>query len=361
MWGCSMSFPVGGVEASAAEAWRHMRALRHDPPGLAGDGGPRGRTFNAALEQAEQLFVAAAGVGTAARPILLFYGLSQAGRALAAAWTETEDGRLSGHGIKALYLTSAETAAEVAVQGDRRGSFPTIATLLGTEQFGTEIKLGELCGLLPDLMGFPLSADQSRRPIEFTTWTVNDPPFSDQIQTIGCALLPPELGVDPGVDMATGLQSLVRQKVQNMDDLRRQIEDFASPYPALREWFPRGEGQGVTGQRINDRLSLTYVCPPGWSNTGDSARGVHSYLGVSYAFPESASGAVAPHPLLVWWSVLFALSMLARYEPDRWYKHISVASSPEAVPIENLLNLAMSSVPRTLLQVFTQLRDQLAT
>jgi len=73
MWGCSMSFPVGGVEASAAEAWRHMRALRHDPPGLAGDGGPRGRTFNAALEQAEQLFVAAAGVGTAARPILLFF------------------------------------------------------------------------------------------------------------------------------------------------------------------------------------------------------------------------------------------------------------------------------------------------
>jgi len=142
-----MSFPVGRVEASAAEAWRHMRALRHDPPGLAGDGGPRGRTFDAALEQAEQLFVAAAGVGTAARPILLFYGLSQAGRALAAAWTETEDGRLSGHGIKALYLTSAETAAEVAVQGDRRGSFPTIATLLGTEQFGTEIKLGELCGL----------------------------------------------------------------------------------------------------------------------------------------------------------------------------------------------------------------------
>ena len=81
----------------------------------------------------------------------------------------------------------------------------------------------------------------------------------------------------------------------------------------------------------------------------------------SYAFPESASGAVTPHPLLVWWSVLFALSMLARYEPERWYKHISVASSPEAVPIENLLNLAMSSVPRTLLQVFTQLREQLAT
>lgn len=157
------------------------------------------------------------------------------------------------------------------MQGARRGSFPTIATLLGAEQFDTEIKLGELCGLLPDLMGFPLSVAQLRRPIEFTTWTVNDPPFSDQIQTIGCALLPPELGVDPGVDMATGLQSLVRQKVQNMDDLRRQIEDFASPYPALREWFPRGEGQGVTGQRINDRLSLTYVCPPGWSNTGDSA------------------------------------------------------------------------------------------
>ena len=65
-----------------------------------------------------------------------------------------------------------------------------------------------------------------------------------------------------------------------------------------------------------------------------------------------------PHPLVVWWAILFALSMLARYEPDRWTQHTSVASSPEAVPVENLLTSAMSAVPETLLQAFTQLLDQ---
>jgi hypothetical protein len=56
--------------------------------------------------------------------------------------------------------------------------------------------------------------------------------------------------------------------------------------------------------------------------------------------------------------VLYALSMLARYEPDRWTQHTSVASSAEAVPIENLLTSAMTAVPQTLLEAFTQLQDQ---
>src|SRR6266511_1906721 len=62
--------------------WQHLRALRHAPPGGA-HSGDRRKTFGSALEQAEQLLEAAATVGYAARPILLFYGLSQAGRAVA--------------------------------------------------------------------------------------------------------------------------------------------------------------------------------------------------------------------------------------------------------------------------------------
>lgn len=46
---------------------------------------PRRRTYVMALEQAEQMFHAAHSVGPATSPLLLFYGLSQAGRAVAAA------------------------------------------------------------------------------------------------------------------------------------------------------------------------------------------------------------------------------------------------------------------------------------
>jgi hypothetical protein len=44
--------------------------------------------YVAALQQAEQLFHAAREAGFASSPLLLFYGLSQAGRAIAAALLE---------------------------------------------------------------------------------------------------------------------------------------------------------------------------------------------------------------------------------------------------------------------------------
>ena len=52
------------------------------------------------MEQSEELFKAAANVAPPSRPILLFYGLSQAGRAVAAASkTATTDWELQAHGI----------------------------------------------------------------------------------------------------------------------------------------------------------------------------------------------------------------------------------------------------------------------
>jgi len=64
---------------------RYRFSLRANPPGHAG--GKRQATFVMALDQAEQLFGASAATGPAARPLPLFYGLSQAGRALVATRT----------------------------------------------------------------------------------------------------------------------------------------------------------------------------------------------------------------------------------------------------------------------------------
>ena len=61
-----------------------MRSLRADRPRFAARGA-RARTFGAGLEQAEQLWLASQNVGAIASPLLLFYGLTQAGRAICAA------------------------------------------------------------------------------------------------------------------------------------------------------------------------------------------------------------------------------------------------------------------------------------
>ncbi|KOG74492.1 hypothetical protein ADK77_05140 [Streptomyces antibioticus] len=51
------------------------------------------------------------------------------------------------------------------------------------------------------------------------------------------------------------------------------------------------------------------------------------------------------HPLMVWWAVLYTLSMLARYEPATWSTLISVDNSQHAVAIERLLERAINHVP----------------
>jgi hypothetical protein len=58
--------------------------LRAAPPLAAQDPEPRA-VFSAALQQSEELFAAAEVAGPAAKPLPLFYALSQAGRAIAAA------------------------------------------------------------------------------------------------------------------------------------------------------------------------------------------------------------------------------------------------------------------------------------
>jgi len=239
-----MSLPVGTVSASAWESWRHLRALRHDPPGLAAAGGPRKRTFDTALEQAEQLFAAASVVGAEVRPLLLFYGLSQAGRALAAAWVSADNGQLSGHGIKSTNYRSAARVADVTVESASRGSFTTIAELLGAPNLSHPMKLGDLCGLLPDLASFPLNAD-APTPVPFRTHRVTHPPLSKDVQLIGAAVLPQWLmnapPVDERLDETPGLQMQSRlQHQQHLNrTLRMRVEAFIAAYPALRQgWFP---------------------------------------------------------------------------------------------------------------------------
>lgn len=51
------------------------------------------------------------------------------------------------------------------------------------------------------------------------------------------------------------------------------------------------------------------------------------------------------HPLMVWWVVLYALSMLTRYEPAKWTKMIDVNRSEQATAIEFVLDTALDAVP----------------
>jgi hypothetical protein len=59
-----------GAEAT----WEQLRGTRWSPPPAAAADQARRRTYVFALEQAEQMFRAAAGTGVATRPLLVFSG-----------------------------------------------------------------------------------------------------------------------------------------------------------------------------------------------------------------------------------------------------------------------------------------------
>jgi hypothetical protein len=75
---------VDELHENASWGWAQLRAMRSAPPGLASNDLERSDVFTSSLEQAEQLCRAATVTPPAARPLPLFYAMSQATRAVAA-------------------------------------------------------------------------------------------------------------------------------------------------------------------------------------------------------------------------------------------------------------------------------------
>ena len=65
----------------------------------------------------------------------------------------------------------------------------------------------------------------------------------------------------------------------------------------------------------------------------------------AWIFPKAPDAEDPLHPLISWWAVLFILSMLSRYQPNQWIAELNVDSSANAVPIEHILEAALSVCP----------------
>jgi YaaC-like Protein len=318
--------------------WRHIRALRHRPPGHAGRGNRR-KVFSAALEQAEQLFAAAAAVDYAARPILLFYGLSQAGRAIAAAATaaEPDSWKLTGHGVTVRNLAQSPPLHQLAVQDAGLGSFTQLATLLSSGSLPQGVDFGQLWATIPSLLDAPLdigdieyrpvlSFDRSSSdarslrgwvnglPIRFSDWTTED-----QIdEFLSC--YPSLAGHGPDHTINTAKEPNYR------------VDESGMRIAIAREWIDSREPYVLQGY---------YSTPESVSDLTQPYRGDDD----RWVFPTLGGSDKQLNPLLAWWAILFTLSMLARYEPASWTMHLDVDSSANAIPLETVLVRALEVCP----------------
>ena len=337
-----------------ATVWRHIRAFRSRPPGHA-DHDKRRSVFSAALEQAEQLFSAAETVGYAARPILLFYGLSQAGRAVAAASRHAGENnfRLSGHGIKVsnLKVQPTPTLRDLKIIDNGSGSFTQLAPMLQSGSLPKATTLGELWATIPDSPAPRLQVDdpEHRAALRYVHVGVAGGSVTGHIHPLPSAL-----------ESATAAQ----------------LADFMASYPTLagftaaggigrkgtKAWVPDAFLAGV--DPAGDEpvgLSLTWQVPTNKTNLvplSEREQGMRTeqivedrltqpYRGDSerFVFPALGGSAEPLHPLLAWWALLYALSMLARYEPESWTEQLDRDASENAVPLEALMDRALHTCP----------------
>lgn len=57
---------------------------------------------------------------------------------------------------------------------------------------------------------------------------------------------------------------------------------------------------------------------------------------------------------MLWWTVLYALSMLARYQPKEWMSLMSVDKSDSAVAIEYILERATGFLPELIARIINR-------
>ncbi len=79
-----------------------------------------------------------------------------------------------------------------------------------------------------------------------------------------------------------------------------------------------------------------------------------------WLIPRVGDGSDCLSPVLLWWILLFGLSLLARYEPAAWRAALNLDQSPVADPLTQLLDDALVIVPDLLFDAATQDRGTIS-
>lgn len=305
-----------------------IQALRAEPPLYAADAADRRRVFGAALQQFEELLTASRAVGYASAPLPLFYALSQAGRAIAAARCRDDRWDFKGHG-----LTVDEdreqiglTVVKPSYRKDRRDAFSVVADSTRSDTLAGPVELQTLWASIPDLPRVEGLGVRSPGAIRLTA-----SPFS------------PTPHDSPAIQQA----ALVRIEEAALPDHERDdaVAERLARYPASQPYKVIG---GMTFSPEDLWLSFAVGDEEQWRTVAEVGE---PYLDdfALYLRPGLGGGDRVPSALMTWWAVLLALSQFARYVPAAWTAALDRDSSTMAVPIENGIRTAQRILPSLVL------------
>lgn len=300
---------------------------------------------------------AAADVGAAARPLPLFYALSQAGRAIAAARVRAP-WRLAGHGLRMPGDDADRTLLKRVVKPAKRPtsgrchSFSAVAEAIGSDALSRPAQLGALWAAIPDLLPptpqVPLAEPGWRRPLRALLPDFGDDHLAESVAD----MMPFQLllsGLPDGLDpeqLLAELQEYPTAAGAAVMTPRGNQPDPLSGSSVLHHYGPTGE-----------RLP-TFVWPDVGRHVLERARRLNEIApdyrgqGARLLIPR-LDGVDHLSPLMLWWALLFGLSNFARYDPELWIAALAVDASTLAVPIEEALNVALEALPDLILDALT--------
>ncbi len=316
----------------ATRIWSRIRELRAVRPGRAADDDERAAVFGAALQQFEELMAAASSVGYAARPLPLFYAISQAGRAIASAHAG-DPWELSGHGLKHT-LRDPIFASLIAPKPDAKDSFSHVCACLSQDPLTKPVELGALWASLPEFWGIDLPGDQWHRALRaqppITEFAVHN--LTGSIPAVICGLLHRSFeGLSDG-------------------DSTEALKSELAYYPGARDWEPsvRTPHPDEFGRHADVRWpaenAVTKLRVLEQRTPQYRVRGQHWLRPVLNESNDFLS------PLMTWWALLFGLSSLARYHPAPWIHALRRDGNKDAVPLETTMDEALQAVPHLVLE-----------
>lgn len=330
--------------ASPVDTLRLLRLFRSDPPPLVVSDPERRAVYSAASEQFEQLLSASAAVGFAARPLTLFYVLSQGVRAIAAAAVSAPDWQPKAHGAA---QPNCASVVSTSIEVKKHGSLGLLSTALNAPRFTGSIRLAAAWSAVPELATLPIDSAVPR------------------------AL---------GVQLSEGLEPVPAGRARvwvsdlpghlrgaPVEDLIRELER----YPTT----PLGYGRPAL---LNDNRTPFWrfdVLAVDWPAVPVPARGagyvdIHKTFeaialrrsdGSCWLVPSIDDAGHVPHPLQAWWLVLLSLSTFARYQPAQWRKALDVDRSQVAVPLEHALDVALTALPELIFQALLDLVEKIGS
>lgn len=288
------------------------------------------------MKQAQQFFTTSESAGYEIKPILLYYGLNQAVRALAAMGIKQKQGwEFSSHGLTCKNIDQNPGLAGLEVVDSGQGAFQALGDLVGSPTLPERVEFGDIWCSLPQGTHVPLVGSEDR-------WSavhlhVTDAQSTDDTVAWSGRLsnLPKCLG---GVSKKE-VELLLREHYAVVGRLGFGLSNPDSVHGT--SWDGISRRPIVKIIRADNRLP---------QRSFERALGVHAALGYEtggregfWYIPCLRGNEQALHTLMTWFAVLHTLSLLARYKPASWTTMLDIDKSPDAPGIEYVLDEAHSA------------------